>query len=337
MSGKKALKWIERIGLGLVGVLLTLAGLGFAYQTRGEARDREALVPPGRMVPVDGFGMHLHCTGRGSPTVILETGAAGFAQTWAWVQKSLSRTTRVCSYDRAGLGWSEDWGAHDATTVAHNLRALLRSAGEAGPFVLAGHSLGGSFVQVFADLYPEEITGVGMVDPAHPDQLERFGPEIRKKQEGFHGLIDVASKLAHFGVLRAFNVLGESADGLPESDYRTALFFASSPGHLAASDAELGAWEETMDDARRVEDLGDVPLVVISPTVGTEGMPDGFLEIRHEMHRELAGLSRDGRHVFVQGADHVSLLVNRDHADQVAMHLRSLVAELRWGGERSTE
>ncbi|MDX1568468.1 MAG: alpha/beta hydrolase, partial [Longimicrobiales bacterium] len=302
MSGKKvskaksALKWIERIALGFVVLLLALGGLGLAYQTRAQAEERLALSVPGEIVPVDGFGMHLHCTGRGSPTVILEAGAIGFAQTWAWVQESLDRTTRVCSYDRAGLGWSEDWGAHDATAVAYNLRALLRSAGETGPFVLTGHSLGGTFVQVFADLYPDEVVGIGMVDPTHPDQLERFGPEVRRKQEGFHDVVAVASKLAWFGALRAFNVLGVRGEGLPEPDYRAALFFASSPGHLAASHAELAAWEESMDAARRVDDLGDVPLVVISATVGVEGMPEGFLEVSHQMHRELSALSRDGRH-----------------------------------------
>jgi len=330
-------KWVEWSALSLVVMIIALGSIGFVYEQRAVEADRNTLSIPGRIVPVDGFGMHLHCTGVGSPTVVLEAGSVGFAQSWARIQKSLSETTRVCSYDRAGMGWSEDWGGHDGPAIAHNLRALLHAGGEAGPFIVVGHSLGASFARIFAGAYGEEVVGMGMIDPTHPDQLDRFGLDLRADQEDFRRRVGVASKLAHFGVLRAFDFLGEGASEGPPGDHVSAGgFFLSSPGHLAAAHAELLAWDETMRAARRVEDLGDMPLTVISSTESFEDGTRGRVGIRHRMHVELATLSERGQHVRVSGADRVSVLTNPTHAEQVAEHLRALVEEARAGAPPNT-
>lgn len=315
---------------GAVAATAALIASGITYQSVGDALDRSAAPAPGRFVEVEGHRMHLHCTGEGRPTVILEAGATGFAQTWAWIQPELSRTTRVCSYDRPGMGWSEDRDTdHDALTLAQHLRTLLDVAGESGPYVMVGHSLGGPFVQAFTGLFGEEVVGVGLVDPSHPDQLDRFGPEIRAQQETFHGMIAVASRLAPLGVLRATNVLGRNAEGLPESDYRSARMHAASATHLRTSHAELAAWDRSMDAVRRVTSLGSRPTVVISATETMEGMPDGFIDINHDMHAELAHLSTRGHHVKLGGTDHFSLLMVQEHALQTAGILRRLVEEVR--------
>lgn len=322
--------WIRHVGLAVVVLVLALISLGALYQIVGSANDRRHAPPPGQLFSVNGHRMHLHCTGEGSPTVVLEAGAIGFAQTWAWIQPELARTTRVCSYDRPGMGWSESWGVeHDGVTIARHLHALLSAADEEGPYVLVGHSLGGSLVRVYAEQYPEAVLALGLIDPSHEDQLERFPPEMEKHFRGFVDRLLLASRLAYLGVLRATNLIGRNAAGLPEPDYRTARMFASSPGHLRASYKELAAWDATMNAVRQNRSLGDRPLLVVSATETMEGMPEGLLDINHDMHAELASLSSRGEHRRLPGTDHYSLLMRREHAVQVAAALEELVEQTR--------
>src|SRR5215207_4893422 len=164
--------WIRRVLLGLIGSLIVLAAAGALYQAVATTIDRRSFAPPGRMLDVGGYQMHISCTGQGSPTVLLEAGAGTPSGVWAWVQPELTQQARVCAYDRAGLGWSEP-GPHprDAGSVAQELHTLLQRAGETGPFVLAGHSLGGQYALMFAQRYPEETAGLVLIDAQHPDTL----------------------------------------------------------------------------------------------------------------------------------------------------------------------
>ena len=332
-AASRSRRWLTRVIVGVPAILLCLAAIGASYQAIGERHDRRALRVPGRLVQVDGHPMHLSCSGQGSPTVVLEAGATGFAQTWAWIQPELSRTTRVCSYDRPGLGWSGEWETgHDGATIAGHLKALLHAAGEPGPYVFVGHSLGGSLIQGYAALYPDDVAGLGFVDPSHPDQLERFDPDVVEQQRRFSTMIGYAAKLGHLGVLRATNALGRLAHGLPDSAYRAARLFASSPQHLRNAHAEMLAWDATMDAARQARTLGDRPVVVISATAAMEGMPADMLETNQAMHGEIAAMSSSGRHVELAGADHYSLLMDREHAQRTATILADLVRQVREQG-----
>lgn len=128
--------------------------------------------PPGTMVDVGGHKLHLNCPGAGSPTVILEAGASSFSIDWALVQPAVSRTNRVCSYDRAGYGWSEP-GPYDfrGADAVSGLRAALAALGEKPPFLLVGQSMGGRFVRLFAREHPTEVVGMVLVDAEHEDGL----------------------------------------------------------------------------------------------------------------------------------------------------------------------
>jgi pimeloyl-ACP methyl ester carboxylesterase len=317
-------RWRHNL-LRLTTILFVVVSLGFGYQYGGQALDRRVVQAPGKFVQVEGTSLHLHCTGDGRPIAVLEAGATGFAQTWAWIQADLSAVTRVCSYDRAGMGWSEASAAgHDGAAITHNLGALLQQANEPGPYVLIGHSIGGSFAEIFATLYPDDVVALGLVDPTHPDQLDRFPGEARQQQARFSNILQIASNLAHVGVVRATNLLGRLWSGLPESDYHAARMFSSSPQHQRTSHAELLGWNETMVAARGIRTLGDIPLVVIS---STDGLPEGYTEIFHRMHAELAVLSSRGRHITIEGATHYSLLTNRDHASATARVLRTLIED----------
>jgi pimeloyl-ACP methyl ester carboxylesterase len=132
--------------------------------------------PPGRLIEANGHRLHLNCTGKGSPIVVYEAGASGSSLDWEKVQPTVAATTRNCSYDRAGYGWSEPSDAAKTTSkdIAEELHELLRIAGEGAPYILVGHSLGGFHLQMFAHLYPDEVVGAVLVDASHEDQFDWY-------------------------------------------------------------------------------------------------------------------------------------------------------------------
>ncbi len=140
---------MRRIGkalLWLVVALLVLAVIGAIYQAIATEIDQRAYPPPGEMVNVGDHSLHINCIGEGSPTVIFESGWYFMSAHWVRVQQEVSDTTRVCAYDRAGIGWSERGPEpRDAEQVSSELHTLLANAGIEGPYVLAGHSYGGLY------------------------------------------------------------------------------------------------------------------------------------------------------------------------------------------------
>ena len=98
--GRGCLLWL---GASLAA-LLVLALVGYIYEPIAEAADAKAYPPPGQMVDVGGYRLHINCTGEGSPTVVVESGWGDFSETWARVQPEVAKTTRICTYDRLGWG-----------------------------------------------------------------------------------------------------------------------------------------------------------------------------------------------------------------------------------------
>ncbi len=166
--------WIRRGVLGLVIGLVALAVIGAIYQAFATEIYRRLYPPPGELVDVGGHSLHINCVGEGSPTVILESGSGATSVDWANIQPEVANTTRVCAYDRAGSGWSEPGpGPGDPQQIAGELHTLLGNAGIDGPYVLVGHSFGGLYVRMYADLYPNEVEGMVLVDSSHPEQSKR--------------------------------------------------------------------------------------------------------------------------------------------------------------------
>ena len=138
---------------------------------------------PGAMYSIGGYQMHIVCTGSGSPTVILEAAASASWMAWRNVQPALSKKTRVCSYDRAGHGWSDVRpGPRDADHIATELHDLLDSAGVQRPLLLVGHSAGGLYVREFARRYPAEVAGMALLDASSPGMLSTL-PTFRASYE----------------------------------------------------------------------------------------------------------------------------------------------------------
>jgi pimeloyl-ACP methyl ester carboxylesterase len=169
---------------GFIVLILLLGSIGATYQSIESSRDRRMNPPPGRLVDVGGHKMHLDCTGQGAPTVLLESGLEDDWLVWYKVQPAISKLAQVCSYDRAGMGFSDPRPDQqpDSRTIAQNLHMLLANAGVNPPYVLVGHSLGGIHVRVFQNLYPADVVGMVLVDSGHPDQENRVPLEMKKLQ-----------------------------------------------------------------------------------------------------------------------------------------------------------
>ncbi len=136
---------------------------------------------PGELINVGSHHLHIHCVGEGSPTVIIDSGIGGFSLEWEKIQGKLSNNYKVCSYDRAGYGWSEP-GPTPRTTarISRELRVLLSEAAIQGPYILVGHSFGGYNIRYFASEYPDLVAGMVFVDASHPEQ---FNTEEFKRRE----------------------------------------------------------------------------------------------------------------------------------------------------------
>src|SRR5215204_3562853 len=294
--------WIRRGLVWLVVGLLALAVIGAIYQVVATQIDQRTYPPPGEMVNVNAHLMHINCMGEGGPTVILEAANFGMSAWWVRVQKQLAQTTRVCSYDRAGMGWSERGPEpRDARQVSSELHTLLKGAGTEGPYVLVGHSYGGLYARMYAARYSEEVAGVVLVDSSHPEQFTR-SPEGKAMYKQINRLGAVLPFLTRLGVIRLTNYNPAHPD-LPQQQRGQIEAFNSSTQQVVTTVEEFSATPETSAQVRSTQNLGDKPLALIS--AGTQS-PDWL-----EMQDELAALSSDSIHRVVDGATHESLLYGK--------------------------
>jgi pimeloyl-ACP methyl ester carboxylesterase len=209
------MQWTWKAILWLVVALLVLAVVGAIYQAIATARAERAFPPPGEMVDVGGHRLHIHCLGQGSPTVVLDGGSGEMSAQWIWVQREVSDTTRVCAYDRAGMGWSEMGPEpRDAKQISSELHTLLTKAGIGGPYVLVSHSFGGLYMQTYAARYAEEVAGVALVESSQPDQFSQQ-PATRDSYEPQDQIFDVVSLLARLGIVRLLSKLDPAPPELP--------------------------------------------------------------------------------------------------------------------------
>jgi pimeloyl-ACP methyl ester carboxylesterase len=309
---------INRRSLLLTAILPCVAGIGCMYQAVATFRDQRIHPPPGRLVDIDGCRLHVRTAGGGFPTVVLEAGLGGMSSAWGWVQPEAARFSCVVSYDRAGLGWSgPDTAPKTAALAARRLRSVLLHSGILPPYVLVGHSMGGLFVRVFADRYPDEVAGMVLLDAVHPDQHLRSAAIDTHMRTGFR-FLKAIPLLTRLGYVRLAGIFNAWVDGLPAKHAAEAEAFLSSYRHLKTTRDESLAWETICAEVRDTKGLGNIPLAVV--TAGR-----GILPGQPELQRELAGLSTDSVHFVVRDADHVSLVTRREHALSVVEAIRHVV------------
>jgi pimeloyl-ACP methyl ester carboxylesterase len=339
MKCEKLRRWTKRTLLWSILTVVALCVLGILYQTVATAVDRGSESPSsGRMVNVVGHRLHINCVGKGSPTVVLESGWSFTSVEWsAYVQPEIARRTRVCAYDRAGLAYSEIGSTpRDAVHVAGELHALLHKASVKGPYVLVGHSLGGLYSRVYADRYPEEVAGMVLVQSMHPDQFERLGTQSSLKMNRLTGII--GPPLARLGVVRLLGMFPPSQD-LPEPLRRRAGSLYYQTPHLVAELEEVGAMPEAMDQARETANLGGKPLTVVSASnYGAKALTDSraaaarYDRESRALQEDLTHLSSDSTMRVVEGATDDSLVLSRNDAHQTSEEIVRVVKTVRTGG-----
>jgi len=320
--------WTGRVLLALLLALAALATIGAIYQAIATALDQRTYPPPGQLVDVGGYKLHLNVQGQttGQPTVILEAGMASFSSNWHWVQTELAHDTRVVAYDRAGLGWSDAAPEpHDAQQSARDLHTALQQVRISGPYVLAGHSYGGLVMRAFADLYPDEVVGMVLVDASHPDQWVHIPTSNGGQTVATANRI--TSYLTWVGVVRLLNMTVSVTDGLPARPTAEMQAILAQPRSWMVSSAVLGVWDaRTRPQINNARHLGALPLAVLSVTEQAL-----YAETLTQLQAALPALSSNSMHLTVQGATHENLIAGRENALIVVDAIRRVVESAQTG------
>src|SRR6202171_4059698 len=198
----------RRLVLYPLFVALVLAGLGGSYETIQEQVDRSTTAMPGHLVDVGGHRLYVHCTGSGSPTVVLVSGLAETSVYWGgWIAPAIAQNTTVCAYDRAGQGWSDPPASpQDGAAVATDLHTLLDHAQIPGPYVIVGPSTGGVYARIFAASYPDQVAGMVLLD-SQPNEALTGLPDFPSQYSVLRRATAFFPSLARLGVFRLVNLL----------------------------------------------------------------------------------------------------------------------------------
>lgn len=294
-------RFVARTALIATIAVLAIACIGFLYQHLEQLREARRFAPQGLIVRTnEGGAIHINCYGSGIPTVVLESGLLHGAQDWVLVQTEVSKFARVCSYDRAGYGWSKyRSGPRTSTEIAEELAATLVAAGEQPPYILVGHSLGGILVRRFATIYFGKVAGMVLVDSSHEQQLMHFPPpenSIRRSQHYFRRQI-VENE---FGIARLMRDCGQYAPR-PDLNEET-VFLECQPKRwlTALHEIEIFEMPPPLPPAGA---FGNLPIAVLTRDVSLESEGNNAA-IWLYLQRELAAMSSAGHQQTVKGSSH---------------------------------
>lgn len=309
-----------RVALALIVGIALVAAAGATYETVAGSSDHLAYQPAGRLIDMGGYSMHIDCRGEGSPTVVMDAGLGGSSVDWSLVQPEVAFTTRVCTYDRAGMGWSEVSPlARTPAAIAEELHQLLDRAGVLGPFILVGHSLAGKTIRMFAAAHPADVAGMVLVD-ARSEYVDALTPEA--DQDAFAVALDlqgaVYSVARRLGVARLFGAGLVGAPLLPTSVATEIALLQTQP--MAIEETTLEGTSRTADDRSLAgAALGSIPLVVVASASSMASIPNWSTA----QHR-LAALSTRGELVIAESGHAIQLERPRFVIDGIARVLSEI-------------
>ncbi len=321
-------KLTERIVLSLMalGAIAIAACSGY----NAVALRRFRWHPPGRMYMVNGHKMRIDCTGSGSPTIALDAGLGNDGLIWGGVQPVLAKTTRVCSYDRAGFGWSDALPPpRDADHIAAELHGLLSAAGIGGPIVLMGHSISGIYIRDYATRYPEDVAGLIFVDGSTPLQnrnsafrgTEEKGAAAWARMLQMRALFDV-------GIPRVF---GQCSQKFPGFDASAAKLQAEDLCHVqwGSIAAEEDSFDRSGEETIHTGPYGALPILIFSQDTGkaaAEGEPVAMGKAWDQMQEDLKKLSTRSRRIIAKGSTHY---IQMDRADLIEREVPLFIEQVR--------
>jgi len=302
---------------------LVVAGVGGGYETVQEQIDRSATAMPGQMVDVGGHRLYMHCTGSGSPTVVLVSGLAETSVYWGgWIAPAVARNTTVCAYDRAGQGWSDPPASpQDGVAVVTDLHTLLDRAQIPGPYVLVGHSTGGAYIRVFAARYPDQVAGMVFLD-SQPNEAFTGLPDFPSQYSTIRRASALFPSLARLGVFRLANQFAPDPLPIPTRDEERAVISTANLNRIQRD--EFAELPMTLTEAAALTTLGDRPLIVVTAVKGAQA---GWLPLQDRM----TGLSSNSAHRVLADTDHPGLIHDGVGAAQASQAILDVVASVRSG------
>jgi len=310
----------RRLIYAIAGVMLAGA-IGGLCEAARESSDRTPM--HGQLVDIGGRRLHLRCSGSGDPAVVLVPGAGEFSAVWGWIEPRVAGITRVCVYDMAGRGWSDDApAAQDGVAIAEDLHALLEHARVPGPYVLVGHSFGGLYVRSFAAKYPEQVAGMVLLDSTSPEMFTRVRPYPRL-YESYRRVSALFPSLARFGVGRV--AYRKAFDSLPARSRHEQLAFWPTPRMARSQRDEWAEAPAAMRQALELTSLGDGPLVVVT---AARDSVEGWLPLQAELTR----LSTNGVQRVLQNATHTSIIEDATDSARSVEAIRDVVIAARAHG-----
>jgi pimeloyl-ACP methyl ester carboxylesterase len=313
--GSRGARWLLYPVLAVLGI----AAAGGGYETVRESLDARAYPPPGRLVDVGGHRLHLSCTGSGSPTVVLEPGQGGVSLDFAWITPAIARDSRVCVYDRAGRGWSDAADSpQDGARIAADLHTLLARAHVPGPYVLAGHSFGGLYVQSFAAQFPDDVAGLVLLDSTAPKPGPALPP--RNSDNVLGRVSALVPAVAHLGAGR---LIAQSSYGsLPPNVRDEWRANASLSRNLGSWIEEFVASNTSMQQAAALTNLDAKPLIVLTADTGNS---PGWEQKQDSMAR----LSTNSLHRVAKATTHNSMVSDEADAAAATQAIQDVVAAVR--------
>lgn len=330
-------RWLRYIALGAAGLVALTLLVGTAYEWNGRRVAARDFPAPGRLVDIGGRRIQLDCRGTGSPTVVFESGLdMGGSLSWSAVHDSIARTARACAYSRAGIMWSDPHdGPQSAKTVAEDLHATLRAAGERPPFVMVAHSLGGPYAMTYTKYFGSEVAGLVFVDASHPDQFKRLSEVMPRSPAEMMRPIKIISTVGWTGAVRAMAALAGDAPNQPAATTHAIAAYTSTS--LAAMLKEADGLDATLAEAGSFRQLGARPLFVLTgarPLAAAErtamkmsaAQGERYAELWGTMQREEASWSSRSRQQRVTDSGHY---IQYDRPDVVIAAVRSVVDSVR--------
>jgi pimeloyl-ACP methyl ester carboxylesterase len=319
----KVLKWIGKF-LAVLLILLLVSGACYRLFSSKP-------IPPGKLVDINGTKLHIIAEGRKNdlPTLVLESGAGSNTDMFHWIAKGLKKKMRVIRYDREGKWFSES--SKDSITsefYARQLHELLEKSGEKPPYILVGHSMGGPYIRIFRDLYPNEVKGLIFLDSSHPEQWMRLEEKALMPKEQIK-LMKLASILTDMGLLGVYNKLinsGSFNDGLPKEchiRYRDLTSYSGEVYRRNIKENDIN--NAILFRAGQASSLDSLPtLVFTAKEQYTESQKERYIKkgidpnkqvlLWFEMQKELTELSTNGTQFIINGT-HGTIITKKENAE----------------------